>query len=102
MSLLGSKCVRCGSRTRAVYQSRPTCEACRQEIELALVAAGEARRLCPADGAVLAKQIAHGVIIDRCPSCRGIWLDAGELERLTGEAVYEAAIAMAGGVVPPA
>jgi hypothetical protein len=24
-----------------------------------------------------------GITIDRCRSCRGIWLDRGELERLT-------------------
>jgi len=90
MSLVGSKCVRCGSRTWHVYQDKPTCEPCQQEIELALAAAKENQRLCPGDGAILAKKIAHGVIIDRCPQCQGIWLDAGELERLNGEAVYEA------------
>ena len=37
MSLFGSKCVRCGSRTRRVYLDKPTCERCQQEIELALV-----------------------------------------------------------------
>ena len=26
-----------------------------------------------------------GVLIDRCPSCSGIWLDAGELERLEAD-----------------
>ena len=24
----------------------------------------------------------HGVEIDLCPSCRGVWLDKGELDRL--------------------
>jgi Zn-finger nucleic acid-binding protein len=23
-----------------------------------------------------------GVALDRCPSCEGVWLDAGELERI--------------------
>lgn len=28
------------------------------------------------------KQNAHGVLVDRCPSCKGIWLDKGELDRI--------------------
>jgi ribosomal protein L37AE/L43A len=27
----------------------------------------------------------EGVQIDRCEKCNGVWLDAGELERLTGQ-----------------
>jgi predicted TIM-barrel enzyme len=101
MSLLGEKCVRCGHRTRHVYREKPTCEPCQQQIELALSAAREAKRLCPADGATLAKEIAHGTILDRCPSCQGVWLDAGELERLNGEIAYEACAAMVYGMRPP-
>ena len=101
MSLFGSKCVRCGSRTRRVYLDKPTCERCQQEIELALVAAKETQRPCPADGAVLAKEISQGIILDRCPKCRGVWLDAGELERVTGAAVYDAMLAIGGGLRPP-
>ena len=37
---------------------------------------------CPRDGAVLKTQIHEGVEIDQCPTCKGIWLDAGELEHL--------------------
>jgi hypothetical protein len=82
MSLFGDKCVRCGQRTRHVYRDKPTCGSCREQLELALAAAAEVERPCPADGATLAKEIAHSVIIDRCPTCGGIWLDAGELERI--------------------
>lgn len=32
--------------------------------------------------AVLNPRIRDGVEIDVCPSCRGIWLDRGELEKL--------------------
>jgi Zn-finger nucleic acid-binding protein len=28
----------------------------------------------------------HGVEIDICPKCRGVWLDRGELEKLLGAA----------------
>ena len=40
---------------------------------------------CPkCDGTLL--EITHeGVQIDRCNKCNGVWLDAGELERLTSQ-----------------
>lgn len=28
------------------------------------------------------KVVKDGVLIDRCPSCKGVWLDDGELEKL--------------------
>jgi len=37
-------------------------------------------RRCPADGFTLASETYEGVEIDRCPHCRGVWLDSGELE----------------------
>lgn len=27
----------------------------------------------------------NGVLIDICPSCKGVWLDRGELDKLMGE-----------------
>jgi hypothetical protein len=38
---------------------------------------------CPKDGMDLHTIELHGVKIDQCPTCNGIWLDAGELEQLT-------------------
>jgi hypothetical protein len=38
---------------------------------------------CPKDGTDLHTIELHGVKIDQCPLCNGIWLDAGELEQLT-------------------
>lgn len=35
---------------------------------------------CPKDGADLNTEEFHGVQIDRCPDCNGIWLDAGEID----------------------
>jgi hypothetical protein len=36
---------------------------------------------CPRDGATLAGETYEGdVVVDRCPACGGIWLDAGELQ----------------------
>lgn len=37
-------------------------------------------RRCPVDDFTLAPESYEGVEIDRCPHCRGVWLDAGELE----------------------
>jgi Zn-finger nucleic acid-binding protein len=36
---------------------------------------------------VLEERTRDGVTIDSCPSCRGVWLDRGELERLIARAL---------------
>ncbi|TFZ43825.1 hypothetical protein E5C33_16670 [Stenotrophomonas maltophilia] len=38
----------------------------------------------------------HGIEIDYCPGCRGVWLDRGELDK-----IIERAGAGAGAAVPP-
>jgi Zn-finger nucleic acid-binding protein len=38
--------------------------------------------VCPRDGAELVEVERNGVMIDACPTCRGIWLGRGELEKL--------------------
>jgi len=95
MSLVAEKCIRCGERTREIYRDNPTCSPCRDEIEIALAESSEAHRACPVDNAILKKELAHGVIIDRCPVCRGVWLDPGELERVNDEVADEVWRAMA-------
>ena len=37
---------------------------------------------CPVDGAVLEMSERQGIEIDYCPSCRGVWLDRGELDKI--------------------
>jgi acetyl-CoA carboxylase beta subunit len=37
---------------------------------------------CPKCGADLGTEDYHGVQVDRCPECNGMWLDAGEIEDL--------------------
>ena len=37
---------------------------------------------CPTDGTELAMSERSGVEIDYCPTCRGVWLDRGELDRI--------------------
>jgi Transcription factor zinc-finger len=92
MSLFGGRCVRCGERTHQTYQGNATCGTCRDELEVALAEATEGQRICPIDSTGLTKTIAHGVIIDRCGSCGGVWLDAGELERVNRVALQEVAL----------
>jgi hypothetical protein len=99
MSLFADKCVRCGHRTRELYDGKPTCERCRRAFELKLAAAAEQRRACPVDGSVMTKTVAHTLVIDRCPACQGVWLDAGELEQLTEDVASEAMMAIARGVL---
>ena len=38
---------------------------------------------CPRDGERLVQRELHGVTVDDCPNCQGIWLDKGELEALS-------------------
>lgn len=42
----------------------------------------EKPRLSPITGEVMVEEVIDGVVVDRCPSSNGIWLDAGELEQL--------------------
>lgn len=37
---------------------------------------------CPKCGVQLQRREEHGVEVDECPSCGGIWLDQGELEEI--------------------
>jgi Zn-finger nucleic acid-binding protein len=38
--------------------------------------------LCPMCDGAMQTQATHGVEIDLCPRCRGVWLDRGELDRI--------------------
>ena len=40
---------------------------------------------CPKDGYDLASSLYHGVQIETCPHCGGMWLDAGEVEAVSHE-----------------
>lgn len=37
---------------------------------------------CPVDGATLTMSERSGIEIDYCPTCRGVWLDRGELDKI--------------------
>jgi Zn-finger nucleic acid-binding protein len=37
---------------------------------------------CPVDGMALVMSERSGIEIDYCPTCRGVWLDRGELDKI--------------------
>jgi Zn-finger nucleic acid-binding protein len=37
---------------------------------------------CPIDGTTLQMSDRQGIEIDYCPTCRGVWLDRGELDKI--------------------
>ncbi|MEP0202133.1 MAG: zf-TFIIB domain-containing protein [Halioglobus sp.] len=90
MAIFAPKCDRCGQRTRNKEDGQPICEACEQEMQLILNAAEENTHACPLDGSPMKKEVAHMIVIDKCPKCKGVWLDGGELEKLTGDLRAEA------------
>lgn len=79
MGLFGERCERCDKkRTKKEFEGVPTCDACR----LAIQADREFPRNCPIDRTQMNKEVVMNVILDRCPSCHGVWLDGGELALL--------------------
>lgn len=55
---------------------------------------------CPVDGTPLQMTERLGVEIDYCPTCRGVWLDRGEIEKIIERNVAEFGRA-AGQPMPP-
>ena len=45
---------------------------------------------CPNDGAVLTMSERSGIEIDYCPTCRGVWLDRGELDQIIERSLTQA------------
>jgi Zn-finger nucleic acid-binding protein len=46
--------------------------------------------LCPNDNSSMQTVDRAGVQFDMCPTCRGVWLDRGELEKLMAAGVQDA------------
>ena len=42
---------------------------------------------CPLDGTTLVMSERSGIEIDYCPTCRGVWLDRGELDKIIERSV---------------
>lgn len=45
--------------------------------------------MCPNDNTAMQTLDRSGVQFDMCPSCRGVWLDRGELEKLMDSAMAD-------------
>ena len=56
--------------------------------------------MCPNDNAAMQTLERGGVQFDMCPTCRGVWLDRGELEKLMDSAM-QAGRASAPQAAPP-
>jgi len=78
------------SRNEDEYFAQQNAELLRKQREKMEAAAAEAERKshylkCPKDGYDLSSSEYHGVQIETCPHCGGMWLDAGELEIVSKE-----------------
>ncbi|HEX3234550.1 MAG TPA: zf-TFIIB domain-containing protein [Gemmatimonadales bacterium] len=78
------------SRNEEEYFVKKDAELRERERELARAAARELERhshfmKCPKDGYDLVTSEYHGVQIESCPHCGGMWLDAGEVEQIAHE-----------------
>lgn len=78
----GERCIRCSNyfkfeQLEAGPDGFGICADCSEKIG----GAREPKRLCPVDGREMEKAfIRNVVLVDRCPSCKGIWFDGDELE----------------------
>jgi Zn-finger nucleic acid-binding protein len=78
------------SRNEDEYFVKQDAELLRKQRELADAASLESERKshymkCPKDGYDLASSTYHGVQIETCPHCGGMWLDAGEIDAVSHE-----------------
>jgi hypothetical protein len=78
------------SRNEGEYFVKQDAELLRKQRAAAEAAAREAERKshfmkCPKDGYDLSSSTYHGVQIETCPHCGGIWLDARDLEAVSHE-----------------
>jgi Zn-finger nucleic acid-binding protein len=46
---------------------------------------------CPTDGTTLTMSERSGIEIDYCPTCRGVWLDRGELDKIIDRSLTQVA-----------
>lgn len=58
--------------------------------------------LCPNDNSSMQTVDRAGVQFDMCPTCRGVWLDRGELEKLMAAGAQSAAPPPQAGLYAPA
>jgi Zn-finger nucleic acid-binding protein len=78
------------SRNEDEYFAREDAELMKKQRDHTHSAAADAERKthimkCPKDGYDLTSTTYHGVQIETCPHCAGMWLDAGELAAVAHE-----------------
>lgn len=56
--------------------------------------------MCPNDNAPMQTLDRNGVQFDMCPTCRGVWLDRGELEKLMDAATEDGRASVAQAPAP--
>ena len=56
---------------------------------------------CPNDQTVLVMSERSGIEIDYCPTCRGVWLDRGELDKIVERSLGAPAPAPTRAPAPP-
>lgn len=56
---------------------------------------------CPTDGAILVMSDRSGIEIDYCPTCRGVWLDRGELDKIIDRSLAQTPAAAPAQQQPP-
>ncbi len=72
-------CTHCNKNsTKREFEGKPTCAECKTEILIGR----ESTRIFPVDGSTLLNEHNNEISIDRCPKCKGLWLDAGEIEAI--------------------
>jgi Zn-finger nucleic acid-binding protein len=57
--------------------------------------------MCPNDNSAMQTLDRDGVQFDMCPTCRGVWLDRGELEKLMDSAARDGRAAAPAPQAPP-
>jgi len=57
---------------------------------------------CPNDATVLVMSERSGIEIDYCPTCRGVWLDRGELDKIIERDTRDYGHAAPAAQAPPA
>jgi hypothetical protein len=84
------QCVHCKDKmTSREFEEQPTCADCKTKI----LNSRELTITCPVDGTTMVKENKHEIIIDRCPKCNGVWLDAGEIDAIK-EAAHSTGVAI--------
>jgi len=76
-------CVHCNeTKTDEEFEGSPTCWSCERDILEEREFAAEKKYNCPECGAEMKKAKKKGIIVDKCPKCKGVYLNAGELKSI--------------------